>query len=240
MLPKYLIGELDLATAPPEARIGWDTHSPFYEDLKADVRDTLRHQHSLVAATKACYHLHTASHLLTTCSHATLYSFRHSLNWSPYSYLTCLLSQRRQIVESFFVSLALTVAWLLTYVFGFLFLAPLVAFSRFLFLVKCGHDLGHSTMPLFRNIIGRTLFRGIGEVMGASYFAWVTSHNLGHHVYSNTEFDPDARIGYPYLRFHPILEKVPLQKYQVRSSHISSSLMHFTLSISDSTDALGA
>jgi len=74
------------------------------------------------------------------------------------------------------------------------------------------HDGQHgaaSRYPVINHIMGFVI-----DLMGASGYVWKHEHNLGHHQYTNTDTDPDALSGAPWVRLCSLSPYAWYHKYQ--------------------------
>jgi linoleoyl-CoA desaturase len=67
--------------------------------------------------------------------------------------------------------------------------------------IQVMHDGNHgsySRFPLINKIAALSI-----DFMGGSSMIWRSEHNLGHHVHTNHDNDPDTTSGWPIIRFNP-------------------------------------
>jgi len=112
------------------------------------------------------------------------------------------------LLKSVFILLLFFISYYFALVQGiFLFAFPL-GFSLSQFGINIMHDGNHgsySKYPLINNIMGSAL-----NFIGGSNFVWKHEHNIGHHGNTNSDLDPDAITGPPFVRLSP---HVPWKSY---------------------------
>jgi len=123
---------------------------------------------------------------------------------------------RHDCVEYYLKSLLLFSLFAMFYVMGLYYgtykLTLVAAIIGPLCAICIMHDGQHgaaSKHPFVNHATGWLI-----DFFGSSGLVWKHEHNLGHHQYTNTETDPDATSGAPFVRLSPLAPHEWYHKYQ--------------------------
>lgn len=103
-------------------------------------------------------------------------------------------------------------AWFQVMIVGNLWWFPVASFGFAQIGINIMHDAAHGGTS--RNWRISKFFAYSMDMLGGSNLMWRMEHNMGHHIHTNMDNDPDTVSGFPIMRFQPVTEWKWWHEYQ--------------------------
>jgi linoleoyl-CoA desaturase len=92
-------------------------------------------------------------------------------------------------------------AWYAVMMCGLWYVIPVWGFFNAMIGIQIMHDANHGAFS--KNLLWNRILGWSIDFIGGSSLIWRSEHNLGHHIHTNHDNDPDTTSGWPLIRFNP-------------------------------------